>query len=417
MTRHASGRRGLSGIALLTLLLLASTLGFVVSADARGGQQWFTAAAFSQQALGPLTEAANDETVRMVQRVTVAGNFVRVKLENTFGIEPVTIGEAFVGLRGTGAALVGGSNRRLTFSGLPSVTIAAGDGVYSDPVRLTVAAQQDVAVSLYVPGTSVQASWHGNARITSYRTAPLAGNHAADEGGAAFTATTTRMLWVTAIDVFAPSVTGAVVCFGDSITDGTGSTVDAHDRWHDVLARRLLELPAVQRKSVVNEGIGGNTITHTTPPGTGPAAIDRLDRDVLDRAGVTHVIFFEGTNDIQRNATATQVITGAQEVIDRVHAAGLRIIGVTIIPRHNATWTSTMTDYRHQVNDWIRNVANFDAVIDFDARVRDPADPDHINPLYDLGDHIHPNPTGYAAMGEAIDLALFDNVAEWAAGR
>jgi lysophospholipase L1-like esterase len=342
---------------------------------------------------------------------------LRLKLENTFGTEPVTIGGAFVGLRDQGAALVPGSNRRLTFGGMPSATLGPGAGVYSDPVRLAVAPQQDVAVSLYVPARDVQASWHGNARITSYRTEPLAGDHAGAEDGGAFTVATTRMLWVAAIDVFAPSVTGAIVCFGDSITDGTGSTVDAHDRWHDVLARRLLELPAAQRKAVVNEGIGGNTITHTTPPGTGPAAIDRLDRDVLERAGVTHVIFFEGTNDIQRNATAAQVIAGAQEIIDRVHAAGLAIIGATIIPRHNATWTPAMTGHRQEVNDWIRHVANFDAVIDFDALLRDPVNPDLMNPLYDLGDHIHPNPAGYAVMGEAIDPALFDSVAEWAVGR
>ncbi len=295
------------------------------------------------------------------------------------------------------------------------MTIPPGEGVDTDPIRLHVAAQEDIAVSLYVPGQNVQASRHNNARITSYRTDGNAGNHAADGDGTAFTTTTTQMLWVAAIDVFAPSVTGAIVCFGDSITDGTGSTVDAHNRWHDVLALRLLELPANQRQSVVNEGIGGNRIN--PPGGAGPAAVLRLDRDVLGRAGVTHVIFFEGTNDLAGGETSADVIAGSQEIIDRVHAAGLKIIGVTMIPRHNAAWTPAMTAFRHDVNDWIRNVANFDAVIDFDEVVRDPNNPDLINPIYDLGDHIHPNPTGYAVMGNAIDLAIFKSIAAWAVGR
>jgi lysophospholipase L1-like esterase len=166
-------------------------------------------------------------------------------------------------------------------------------------------------------------------------------------------------------------------------------------------------------KSIVNEGIGGNRIN--PPGGQGPAAVLRLDRDVLGRAGATHVIFFEGTNDIAGGATAAQVIAGAQEIIDRVHDAGLTIIGVTIIPRHNMAWTPAMTAFRNDVNAWIRNVADFDAVIDFDEVVRDPGFPDLINPIYDLGDHIHPNPLGYAVMGNAIDLAILENIAEWAA--
>jgi lysophospholipase L1-like esterase len=403
-----------SSVAIAVALLVASALGLTTTAYARGGEQWFTATGFSQQGLGPAAEAVTNATVRMIQRSTIAGNFVRVRLENTFGLAPVTFGEAFVGLRDTGAALVPRSRTQLTFGGLSSVTIPPGEGVTSDSVRLKVEAQEDIAVSLYVPGASVQASRHNNARITSYRTAANAGNHAADADGTAFTTMTTQMLWVAAIDVFAPSVTGAIVCFGDSITDGTGSTVDGHDRWHDVLALRLLELPANQMKSIVNEGIGGNRIN--PPGGQGPAAVLRLDRDVLGRAGATHVIFFEGTNDIAGGATAAQVIAGAQEIIDRVHDAGLTIIGVTIIPRHNAAWTPAMTAFRNDVNAWIRNVADFDAVIDFDEVVRDPGFPDLINPIYDLGDHIHPNPLGYAVMGNAIDLAILENIAAWAVG-
>jgi len=254
----------------------------------------------------------------------------------------------------------------------------------------------------------VPISRHTNARTTSFLTAPMAGNHAAEEGNAAFPTTsfTTSMWWLAAIDVLSSSAEGAIVCFGDSITDGTGSTIDGYDRWHDFLALRLqLQSKSKEQKATVNEGIGGNRIN--PPGGNGPAALLRLDRDVLGRAGVTHVIFFEGTNDLAGGATSAQVIAGSEEIIKRVKDAGLKIIGVTMIPRHNAAWTAQMTQYRNEVNDWIRNHADFDAVIDFDKVVGDPGNPDLINPIYDLADHIHPNPLGYFVMGNAIDLKLF----------
>jgi len=163
-------------------------------------------------------------------------------------------------------------------------------------------------------------------------------------------------------------------------------------------------------KSVVNEGIFGNTVTRTDSPGIGQPAIERLDRDVLDRAGVTHVILFEGTNDIRRNVTAAQLIAGLQEIIDRVKVRGLKIIGATLIPRHEGSWTAEMSQVRHEVNTWIRNQAAFDAVIDFDEVMRDPNNPDLINPLYDVGDHIHPNDMGYIIMGRSIDLTIFQNM-------
>lgn len=366
---------------------------------------WFASWGFSQQALG--TQTVSNGTVRMIARPTLSGSSVRVQLQNTFGTTPLDVGAATLGARVNGALLAPGSNRPLTFGGSPSVTIPAGGAVYSDAVSFTVHAWQDVAVSLYIPGAA-QPSQHTNSRTTSFWTANGAGDHTSDQAATAFTQTTTSTWWLAAIDVLSSSADGSVAFLGDSITDGTGTTTDGHDRWHDIIALRSI-LPGKPNPEfgVVNEGIGGNRITNIVP-GSSPAAVDRLDRDVLSRSGLSHVVFFEGTNDIAAGVTADQVIEGMKNIITRVHAAGVPIYGATIIPRHNAAWTPQMTEYRHVVNDFIRHQADFDAVIDFDAVMRDPANPDLMNPILDLGDHIHPNVFGYLQMGQAVPLQLFE---------
>jgi lysophospholipase L1-like esterase len=402
MRRHKRSWR----LALTTALVASLTLGLIAAADAAPKSNWFAAWGFSQQGLA--TETLANQTIRMITRPTLAGDAVRVTLENTFGTQPLVIGAAYVGYRTNGALLVAGSNTPLTFGGASSVTIPAGGKVVSDAAALAIQAMQDVAISLYLPGSGVAVSQHANARVTSFATPAGSGNHAAEEAATSFTLTRTAMYFVTAVDVLSSTASGSIVAFGDSITDGTGSTLDGYDRWHDVLGLRLLiDSKSKKRFGVVNEGIGGNRIIH--PPAASPLAVDRLDRDVLARSGASTVIFFEGTNDVAGGATADEVIAGAQQIITRVKAAGLQIIGVTMIPRHNAGWTAEMTGFRHIINDWIRNQAGFDAIIDFDAIVRNPNDPDLINVIYDLGDHIHPNPLGYLVIGSSIDLSLFSD--------
>ena len=388
-------------------LILALGIGLTGNSEAKHRADWFSAWGTSQQGLA--AETVSDGTVRMIVRPTLSGTFVRVQLQNTFGTAPLTIGAAAIGARVNGAGLAPGSNRPLTFNGSPSVTIPAGGVVSNDPLAFAVHAWQDLAVSLYIPGTAAPISRHTNARKTSFWTLAGAGNHAADEAATAFAQTTTSMWWVAALDVFSSTADGTIVFFGDSITDGTATTTDGHDRWHDIVALRLmLDSKAKVELGTVNEGIGGNRVTVTATQGS-PAAVERLDRDVLARAGVSHVVFFEGTNDLASGlVNAEQLIAGMQNIIGRVHARGLPIIAVTIIPRHNATWTPQMTEYRHVVNDWIRHRANFEAVIDFDVVMRDPANPDLMNPLLDFADHVHPNPFGYFTMGRAVDLSLFE---------
>jgi lysophospholipase L1-like esterase len=330
-----------------------------------------------------------------------------------------------------------GSNTQLTFGGSAGLTLAPGEGAYSDPVRFHVVAFQRLALSLDVVSAS-DISAHVVGLTTNY-VAP--GARAADTAGDGFTpvpevgalnAGNLPFYWVAAVDVQSPSTTGTLVLLGDSITDGRCSTrddngvvqPDLYQRWGDVLAERLAALPANQSKGIANEGIAGNRILSG---GNGPPALVRLDRDVLDRAGATHVIFFEGTNDISGGFTAAEVIAGTQEIIDRVHAKGLKIIGATVIPRGRPTpltgWTTDREEHRLAVNDWMRNEANFDGLIDFAALMRGPvvqlADggfAESMPPEWNC-DNTHPNAAGYKAMGEFIDLTLLENIGAWGRGR
>jgi lysophospholipase L1-like esterase len=381
--------------------------------------RWITAWGTSQQGLG--TNAVTNATVRMIARVTISGESVRIRLDNTFGSVPLSIGKAYVGQRIQGAAVAPGSNRQVSFNKSASVIIPAGGSVTSDPVRMSVLGQQDLAVSLHIPDAGVRPSQHGGAQVTSYLTANGSGDVAGEETATPFTGTTSSMFWLKAVDVSSSSSTGSIVAFGDSITDGTCSTIDAHDRWEDLLAVRLA-LDAAGRgkpeayKAIVNEGIGGNTITRAKvqPPPDSTPGLERLERDVLTHYGVTHVILFMGTNDIRREAPAGDVIAGMQEIVKRVTARGLKIIGVTIIPRHNRPpvenntgWNVAKTKARNEVNQWIRTKAPFDAVIDFDRVVQDPKNADLLYPPFNCGDGIHPSPRGYYEMGRSVRLDLF----------
>src|SRR5215211_8901533 len=260
---------------------------------------------------------ARNQTLRMMVHPSIGGNVWRVKLTNRFGTRPVTFARAVVALHasGAGATLVPRTNRVLTFGGRRSVTVPAGKEVRSDPVHVKIADEDaqrtSLAVSLYIPGTSGPMTWHAASFTTSYITNPNAGNHTADVGERAFLHSTTSWFFVNGLEVQRrPAAT--VVAFGDSITDGFFSTINGNDRWPDVLQRRLL---------------GGCT------PCDGPPAIDRLDRDVLSQPGLRVVILFMGINDLGGGgATAAQVIDGMREIIRRVHARGVKIIGATLTP-------------------------------------------------------------------------------------
>lgn len=421
-----------NGIGVVLAAVLASATAATVTGQRGAGASpstsgaWVTAWATSQQALGEA--AISNATVRMIARVTIPGDAVRVRLDNGYSTEPIRIGRASIGYRVQGAAVAAGSNRAVTFDTRPDVTVPPGGTVWSDPVVLPVQAQQDLAISLFVPGASIRPSQHTGAVVTSYRSADGSGDATAVEGREPFTGTLTSTWWVKAINVHAVGAARTIVAFGDSITDGTCSTLDAHDRWVDVLAVRL----ALQSGrtggggsrsgpllAVVNEGIGGNTVTREglQPPPDSLPGVERLDRDVLSHHGVTDVIVFMGTNDLRRDASVEQIETGLSSILRRIRATqkGIRVIGVTIIPRHNVAasgtntgWNDEKTRRRNEINRWIRAAAGFDAVLDFDKIVAQAAQPDLLQPGFNCGDGIHPSPAGYFAIGRAIDLTIFD---------
>jgi lysophospholipase L1-like esterase len=406
----------------LTGSFVALALAVAVGAPAPDAMQsrspapWITAWATSQQTLGTTTMA--NATVRLIARVTIGGDAVRIRLDNTYGTSPLRIGSAYVGQRVQGASLAKGSNQRALFGGSATATIPAGGSLVSDGIPMRVLAGQDLAVSLYVPDGDVRPSQHTGALVTSYYSQNGSGDATAEETRTPFTGTTTAMWWLKAVDVRTSTGEGAIVAFGDSITDGSCSTLDASNRWEDWLAVRI-DLDARRRgglrKAVINEGIGGNTITREglQPPPDSTPGIERLDRDVLSHHGVTDVILFMGTNDIRRGASSAQLISGMENIVKRVKARSMRIHGATIIPRHNAApsatnpgWTSAKTAVRNEVNQWIRTRAPLDGVIDFDRAVRDPDSPDLIHAPFNCDD-IHPSARGYYEMGFAVPLDLF----------
>ena len=399
-------------VAAAAAALLAYGMGVV--AAQRPAARWVTAWSTSQQAVG--AEAVTDVTVRLIARVTASGESLRIRLDNTYGTEPLQIGAASVAHRMRGATLVPDTNQAVRFGGNRGVTIPPGGTVQSDAVQLAVLSRQDLAISLHLPGANVRPSLHRGALTTSYVSANGAGDLTANDGRDGLDETITSMWWLKSIDVMTSSVAGAIVAFGDSITDGSCGTVDGYDRWEDWLAVRLDMIgDAATRRAVVNEGIGGNTVTREglQPAPNSTPGIERLERDVFSHAGVTDVVLFMGTNDIRREATARSVMSGMETIIEQAHARGLRIHGVTIIPRHNreptsnnSGWNTTKTRIRNEVNAWIRGDAPFDGVLDFDQAVRDAADPDRIAAAFDC-DGIHPTPRGYYEMGWSVPLELF----------
>jgi uncharacterized protein (TIGR03437 family) len=399
-----------------------------LDAQAGKGQQWFSAWTAAPSSIQTISMSGT--SVRMIVRPTISGTAVRVQLQNSFGQSPVVFSAAYIGLVQSGAALTTGTNTQLAFNGSPGLTLAAGAGAYSDPLPFPIVAFSLYAISLDVT-TATEVSGHGLGLVTNYM---AVGAHAADAAGASFTPVpdlevdpskggSFPFYWVAALDVESSSNTGTVVTLGDSITDGYCSTrtdnggfngtvvPDLYNRWPDLLAMRFAALPASQSKAVANEGISGNTVI--PPPLAGVPATERLMHDVLDREGVTHVILLEGTNDIgSEGATSAAIIAGDQQIIDNAHAAGLKIIGATLLPRGGeGAWTEFQELQRVALNTWIGAQANFDGLIDFDklmqgsvgATTGAPAIP----PKWGCWDGVHPNSAGYAAMAAYIDLTLF----------
>ena len=402
---------------------------------------------------------ANNQTIRSIVKPDLWGRTMRVKLSNVFGNQPLTFNAVTIALQEYGANVVHGTVTPVRFLGSSSVTLLPGQEVWSDGARLgwvdedgdqPLLQGRNLAVSYSVQGDSGHMTHHSGANQTSFITAAGSGNHASDEDGYAYEYTTTSWFFLTTLDVKAAADTVVVCVFGDSITDGTHTTLNTNDRWANVLSRRLHNAYG-NRVSVVNEAIGGNRVI---PPvvanaTAGPAAVDRLDRDVLGLSGLTHVIWLEGINDLGAGYgqgasaaplienpvvhTPANIVAGYQNVVGRLHARGVKVYGGTILsalglnnpsegwdlfnfPNFLATVDNgTVIDgYRKQINQYIRTSGLFDGVVDFDAAVLDPAT-GNMKAAYVPNsqftqlpwDYLHPNHAGYNAMGLSIDIAPF----------
>ena len=412
-------------IAVALWAVLALPVQFLVSAaQAAGSDDWIATWTASPQPvweadfLAPVKVPRNlwGQTVRQMATVSIGGKQIRVVLSNEYGDRPLKIGAAQVALADKGSAIAAGTGKPLTFGGSASIVIPPGAPVMSDPVDLAVPALGTVAVSFFVPDVTPVTTFHWDARQTMYIGA---GNKVAETDFKPDSTVVARIL-LSEILVDRPANARAIVTFGDSITDGDSSTIDANHRWPDVLARRLVDAggPPV---AILNQGISGARILTDR---MGVNALARFDRDVLRHRYADTVILMMGINDIgwpdsilepvAPAPSAEDVIAGYKQLVARAHLHKMRIIGATLTPFEETFKGSPLEGYynadkekkRQAINKWIRESGAFDAVLDFDAVVRNPSRPSYIQAIYDAGDHLHPNDAGYKAMAESIDLKV-----------
>jgi lysophospholipase L1-like esterase len=360
-----------------------------------------------------------DATVRQIFHLSVGGPSLRVHLSNAFGTEALHFTSVHIArpVTNSAAAVEAGTDRSLTFSGSPDVVVPPGAEFVSDPLEYPVSALSDVAVSFHLDAPPSRETGHPGSRATTWYV------HGDFAGAANLMDPKHIDHWyqVSEIDIQAASGAVSVVALGDSITDGHCATTNGNDRWTDVLAKRLQTSPGMQNIGVSNQGIGGN---HLLTDGLGPNVLARFDRDVLAPTGVKWVIVFEGVNDLgglartgevpeaEHAALVQHVLAAYQQIVTRAHAHGLRVYGGTVTPYMGSDYyhPGPLSEAdRQAVNQWIRAAGHFDAVIDFDSVVRDPQRPERLLPSFDCGDHLHPSPAGYKAMGEAIPLSLFSH--------
>ena len=395
-------------------------LGLLIFLGAAQAQpaHWVASWSPSQQIAEPenmlAPDVLKDTTLRQVVRLTIGGAAFRLRLSNAFGAEPLHLYAVHVGEPAGPGEIDTASDRALTFSGRNDVIVPAGATYLSDPVAMPVAPFADMAVTIHYGEMPAVQTSHPGSRTTSY-VAP--GDHVSDVR-LPDPKLVDHWYLIAGIDVVAAPQASAVVALGDSITDGRGSTTNGNDRWTDVLARRLAASRATRDTAVLNAGLGGNRLLND---GKGPNVLARFDRDVLAPPGVKAVILLEGINDIgtltrehsvpfeEHDTLVKRMIAAYEQVADRAHAHGVKIYIGTIMPFMDTEFyhpdAANEAD-RNAINAWIRVQKQFDGVIDFDKVMRDPLHPDHLNPVYDVGDRLHPNPGGYRVMGETVAAAL-----------
>ena len=390
----------------------------------KGGEHWVTTWATAELLVRPPAPAAaptaqpkapqagsrgfNNQTVRMIARVSMGGKRVRVRVSNAFGSVPVTVGGVHIALRAKDSEIVAGSDHALAFDGKPGCTIGPGMVLTSDPVDMTLAPLADVAVSLFFPGETGLPTDHGTALHNTY----IAEGDQSSAASMANAQVNTHYYYLAAIEAQGPAEAATVVTLGDSITDGARSENETNHSWPALLAARLAGNKTTADIGVANVGIGGNRVLRD---GTGASALARFDRDVLSQPGVKWVMFLEGINDIGHGAqvpaeavTAEDLIAGHKQLIEMAHEHGIQAIGCTLTPFEGAAYYREGGEaIREELNQWIRTSGTYDYVVDFDAATHDTADLKKFRAEFDPGDHLHPNNLGYEAMANAVDLTIF----------
>jgi len=398
-----------------------------------GGRVWIGTWATAAQPFIPKSlQTYRNQTLRLIVHTSAGGHKVRIKVSNTYGDQPLMIGAAHIARRATAADIDPATDRTLKFRGQSSVTIPAGALAVSDSVELDVSALSDLAISMFLPQPTEAKTVHSLAKQTSYLS-PETGDATA---AAKFPVAKPIRNWpfLTGVDVEATPGSFSIVALGSSLTDGDGTTADTNGRWPDVLAARLQKDSGRKVEiGVLNEGIIGNRLLYDSPKvatnpfgsGLGESGLARFDRDVLDQSGVKYVVLGLGINDMLfpafpftpagETGAADQVIAGYRELIARAHQKGIRIIGTTNPAFEKSAFEGFVESFftpereaiRQKVNTWILSSGEFDAVVDLDKVLRDPARPTRLLPAYDSGDHLHPNNAGCAVEANAIPLTLF----------
>ena len=420
---HAGGRALAQVLGAAGLLVLATATPGTVARGA-GAEPWITtwaatpAPRWAEELPVPfgVPEVLGNQTVRQVVRISVGGDQLRVMISNEFGTRPLTIGAATVALVAGGSAVDPATIKALSFGGRAFAVIPPGAPLISDPVDLPVKALASVAVSLYLPKRTGLGSVHWDGVQTGYISVPGDMTAAAD---LKTESTTKSRILLSRVMTTAKPDSSAIVFFGDSITDGNCSTVDANNRWPDHIAERL-QAEGHANIAVVNEAYSGNRVLTN---GMGTNALGRFDMSVLGHPRVSTVVMMMGINDIgwpgegavtppDPEPSADDIVAGYKQIIDRAHDHGIRFVGVTLTPFSDSFKGSPLSGYytpakekiRQAVNAWIRGNKTADGLIDFDKVLEDPANPGHISPAFDCGDHLHPNDAGYQAMAKAVDL-------------
>jgi lysophospholipase L1-like esterase len=401
--------KGTALVLVRTLVATAAMLGSAASAQAADWvRTWQAVPSETVQAdTNQAAERLSDVTIRMPIRISAGGKSLRLRLSNELGSEAMTVGTVHVAIAAADGTVQAGTDRTVTFGGKSGATIPAYAPLVSDTVALPVPARAKLLVSIHLPGKVAGATIHA----LGVATAQFA---AGDQTGARSitpVATTTKRYVLSGVDVLGDEATATIAAFGDSITDGANSTDDGDRRWHDLLAARLQRAGGLHF-GIANAAISGNRLLAT---GAGPAALARLDRDVLSLPNIRYLVVLEGVNDIgsatrdKRAIPSADTLIGAyRQIITRAHDKGVRVIGGTILPYKGAGYYGAEADrIRQTVNAWIRTPGNFDGVIDFDRATADKADPLTMAKVYDSGDRLHPGDAGYQAMADAVDLDLF----------